>query len=83
MDATIALVEEMREEAAQGRITSGADVSGALWRAVAAHMAPEPARIPLDHTPTVILVVGVNGSGKTTTVGKLAVPAQPSSARAW
>jgi fused signal recognition particle receptor len=35
-------------------------------------MAPEPARIRLDHAPTVILVVGVNGSGKTTTIGKLA-----------
>jgi fused signal recognition particle receptor len=72
VDATTALVDEMREEAAQGRITSGADVAGALWRAVAAQMAPEPPRIPLDRSPTVILVVGVNGSGKTTTVGKLA-----------
>ena len=35
-------------------------------------MAPEPARIPLDGEPTVILIVGVNGSGKTTTIGKLA-----------
>ena len=72
MDATTALVDAMREEAAQGRITSGADVAGALWRAVAAQMAPEPPRIPLEHSPTVILVVGVNGSGKTTSVGKLA-----------
>jgi fused signal recognition particle receptor len=35
-------------------------------------MATEPARIPLSGSPTVILIVGVNGSGKTTTVGKLA-----------
>lgn len=72
MDATTALVDELREEAAQGRITSGADVARALWRTMAAHMAPEPPRIPLTASPTVILVVGVNGSGKTTTVGKLA-----------
>ena len=72
MDATMALVDELREEAAQGRITSGADVGRALWKAMAAHMAPEPARIPLTASPTVILVVGVNGSGKTTTVGKFA-----------
>jgi fused signal recognition particle receptor len=72
MDATLDLVEELRGEAAQGRITSGADVSGALWKAMAARMSPEPPRIPLDARPTVILVVGVNGSGKTTTVGKLA-----------
>jgi fused signal recognition particle receptor len=72
MDATLDLVEELRGEAAQGRITSGPDVSGALWRAMAARMSPEPPRIPLEAKPTVILVVGVNGSGKTTTVGKLA-----------
>ncbi len=72
MDATLDLVEELRGEAGQGRITSGADVAGALWKAMAARMAPEPARIALDGEPTVILVVGVNGSGKTTTVGKLA-----------
>ena len=72
MDATMALVDELRGEAEQGRILSGVDLSRALWRAVAAQMAPEPARIPLTASPTVILVVGVNGSGKTTTVGKLA-----------
>jgi fused signal recognition particle receptor len=72
IDATMALVDELRGEWEQGRVLSGADLSRALWRAVAAQMAPEPARIPLDATPTVILVVGVNGSGKTTTVGKLA-----------
>jgi fused signal recognition particle receptor len=32
----------------------------------------EPARLQLDGRPSVILVVGVNGTGKTTTIGKLA-----------
>jgi fused signal recognition particle receptor len=72
MDASLALVEGLRGEAEQGRITSGADLSRALWRAVADQMAPEPARIPLHGEPTVIVIVGVNGSGKTTTIGKLA-----------
>jgi fused signal recognition particle receptor len=72
MDASLALVEDLREEAAQGRIVSGADVAAALTREMADRMAPEPARIPLEGHPTVILVVGVNGSGKTTTVGKFA-----------
>jgi fused signal recognition particle receptor len=72
MEATTALVDELRAETREGRIVGGADLARALWRLVARDMAPEPARIPLGHTPTVILVVGVNGSGKTTTVGKLA-----------
>jgi fused signal recognition particle receptor len=32
----------------------------------------EPPRLDVDHEPSVILVVGVNGTGKTTTIGKLA-----------
>jgi len=35
-------------------------------------MLGEPARLELDARPSVILVVGVNGTGKTTTIGKLA-----------
>jgi fused signal recognition particle receptor len=72
LDATMTLVEELRAEARAGRITGGADLARALWRAIAREMAPEPPRLPLERVPTVILIVGVNGSGKTTTVGKLA-----------
>jgi fused signal recognition particle receptor len=71
MDATLAMVERLRAEAAEGRITSGANLAERLRAAVVEEMAPQP-RIPLDARPTVILMVGVNGSGKTTTVGKLA-----------
>jgi fused signal recognition particle receptor len=38
----------------------------------AAELLGEPGRLHLDGPPTVILVVGVNGTGKTTTIGKLA-----------
>jgi fused signal recognition particle receptor len=72
MDATMALVDRLREETAQGKIVGGADLAKALWRAVADEMTPEPSRIPLTGNPTVILIVGVNGAGKTTTIGKLA-----------
>ena len=38
----------------------------------AAELLGEPGRIEVDERPSVILVVGVNGTGKTTTIGKLA-----------
>jgi fused signal recognition particle receptor len=38
----------------------------------AAALLGEPGRLALDGPPSVILVVGVNGTGKTTTIGKLA-----------
>ena len=72
MEESLAVVEELRAETREGRIVGGQDLARALWRVIARDMAPEPARISLEHTPTVIMVVGVNGSGKTTTVGKLA-----------
>lgn len=72
MEATETLVGHLRQEAREGRVTSGATLAQGLWREVARMMAPEPARIPLGGEPTVILVIGVNGSGKTTTIGKLA-----------
>jgi len=72
MDAALALVDELREEAAQGRIVNRSEIAAGLAAAVTRQMSPEPPRIPLGGAPTVILVVGVNGSGKTTTVGKLA-----------
>ena len=72
MDAALALVDELREEAGQGRIVNRSEIAAGLARAVTHQMSPEPPKIPLGGAPTVILVVGVNGSGKTTTVGKLA-----------
>ena len=48
-DVTTDLVEHLRAEAAQGRVTSGASLAGALWREVAREMGAEPPRIPLGH----------------------------------
>src|SRR6187399_711672 len=47
------------------------DLSDALVEE-AAELLGEPGRLTLDGKPSVILVVGVNGTGKTTTIGKLA-----------
>jgi fused signal recognition particle receptor len=72
MEAAMELVEELRAEAAEGRIIDGPSLARGLWDAIAERMAPEPPRIPIRHSPTVIAICGVNGSGKTTTVGKIA-----------
>jgi fused signal recognition particle receptor len=48
-----------------------ADLGEALAEEVSAVLGPPP-QLDLSARPTVILVVGVNGSGKTTTIGKLA-----------
>jgi len=49
----------------------GADLGTALQEEIA-ELLGEPARLDVGARPSVILVVGVNGTGKTTTIGKLA-----------
>jgi fused signal recognition particle receptor len=53
----------------------GADLAGALEEELA-QMLGEPGRLELAARPSVVLVVGVNGTGKTTTIGKLAAKLQ-------
>jgi fused signal recognition particle receptor len=60
--------ELVRRLEARGEV---GDLSEALVDEAAALLG-EPGRLGLDGQPSVILVVGVNGTGKTTTIGKLA-----------
>ena len=56
-----------------GRRVSGAEIRSALAREIARILDPVARPMPLyPSRPQVVLVVGVNGSGKTTTIGKLA-----------
>ena len=64
-------VERVREQARNGKLTDG-DVRRALGAHLREALAGAGAPLDLDARPTVVLVVGVNGSGKTTTCGKLA-----------
>ncbi|CAN7424435.1 signal recognition particle-docking protein FtsY [Rhizobium sp. LjRoot98] len=57
-----------------GKDVSGEDVSRIMAAEITKVLAPvaKPLQLDLNHKPHVILVVGVNGTGKTTTIGKLA-----------
>jgi len=67
------LVESLRKEKFEKGITDRA-VREALARSIAAILQPvaQPFAIDARNRPEVLLIVGVNGSGKTTTIGKLA-----------
>jgi fused signal recognition particle receptor len=69
---TAKVVEELEREATQGSITGGEALTGRLTELLAEIARTGDDRIDLRAKPTVILVAGVNGTGKTTTVGKLA-----------
>ena len=69
---TAKVVEQLEREATEGGITGGEALSQRLTELLAEIARIGEDRIDLTAKPTVILVAGVNGTGKTTTVGKLA-----------
>jgi fused signal recognition particle receptor len=72
---TMRLVEEVRRRAAAGRIKTPDDFRAALVELISTAMRAGHSDAALQMAPskpTVILVLGVNGAGKTTSIGKLA-----------
>ncbi len=74
--ATESVVSELRSRLASGNVRSEADARAVLRDVLIKELQPGMDRsiraLPHDDHPSVLLVVGVNGTGKTTTVGKLA-----------
>jgi len=66
------IVERLETEAESGELQGGEALSMRLRELLAETARVEGDTIPLTEHPTVILVTGVNGSGKTTTIGKMA-----------
>ena len=67
------LVDEVRAQFRKGIARKGEDAIGILKSRLKARLAGDDLRIArAERSPTVILVVGVNGSGKTTSVAKIA-----------
>jgi fused signal recognition particle receptor len=69
---TAQVVEQLEREATGGELSGGEALTARLTELLAAIARTGDDRIPLLGEPTVILMTGVNGTGKTTTVGKLA-----------
>ena len=64
------IISELREKAKDDRLKSGEDVKSAL-RDILREKICDGEALKLTTSPSVILVIGVNGVGKTTTIGKI------------
>jgi fused signal recognition particle receptor len=78
-DTTIMISDRIRDRVRVEGFTEGTDLSRLLQEEIERLLAASPSaendrifNIPEDKRPHVIMVVGVNGVGKTTTIGKLA-----------
>ena len=73
VEATGALLGELRNRVRTQHIEDGLALKAALKAALIDRLAPLERRLDTSaHKPCVIVVAGVNGSGKTTSIGKLA-----------
>lgn len=70
--ATEFLLLDLKRRVKESKATDPAQVKGLLVDAITELLAPLEASLEVGrHTPTVMMVVGVNGAGKTTSIGKL------------
>ncbi len=78
VETTLKIIERIEERVARDKYVSTSELNGILRDEIASLLAENNSEdndnwdLPSDHKPYVILVVGVNGVGKTTTIGKLA-----------
>lgn len=78
VDTTLKIIERIEERVARDKYVSTSELNRMLKEEIAKLLAEtgnkdgDEWELPEDHKPYVILVVGVNGVGKTTTIGKLA-----------
>ena len=78
VDTTLKIIKRIEKRVAQDKYVNTDELNGILREEIAALLTEnntvdaEDFNIPEGKTPYVIMVVGVNGVGKTTTIGKLA-----------
>ena len=78
VDTTLKIIRRIEERVAKDKYVSTSELNGVPRDEIAFQLTEDNAgdndnrELPSDHSPYVILVVGVNGVGKTTTIGKLA-----------
>ena len=70
VNATEEIIDKLRDEIKEGRLKEKEQVIDTL-KGILADMIGEGEPLDLSTTPSVILVIGVNGAGKTTSIGKI------------
>ena len=72
METSVALIDELRDRVKKKHITDGNQVEKELQAVIADALCELDSEMKLETRPSVILVIGVNGVGKTTSIGKMA-----------
>ncbi|HDK7157711.1 TPA: signal recognition particle-docking protein FtsY [Clostridium botulinum] len=71
VDTSIKIIDKLRERVKEEKIKDPAEIKPCLKRVILEILGEEKGCITPDTTPKVMLVIGVNGVGKTTSIGKV------------
>ncbi|ENK0840001.1 signal recognition particle-docking protein FtsY [Clostridium botulinum] len=71
VDTSIKIIDKLRERVKEEKIKDPAEIRPCLKRVILEILGEEKGSITPDTTPKVMLVIGVNGVGKTTSIGKV------------
>ncbi len=73
MDVSESIIEELKKQAKLKNISTGDELKSLLADIIAEEMNNDNIELKIDNKPAVILMIGVNGTGKTSTTAKLAL----------
>ncbi len=71
VNTTMEIIEKLRDKVKENKLKEPNEVKVELKNIIEEILTEENSNLDVSHTPTIILMVGVNGVGKTTTIGKL------------
>ncbi len=89
VETTLKIIKRIEERVARDKYVSTSELNGIMRDEIASLLTENNTAdntdwtLPTDHKPYVILVVGVNGVGKTTTIGKLAYQFKKAGLKVW
>ena len=72
VDTTMSIIDKLTDAIKTKKITDPQYVKGELKLIIEEILTNDNSKLDVSHNPTIIVMVGVNGVGKTTTIGKLA-----------
>ena len=71
VNTTMEIIEKLRDKVKENKLKEPNEVKVELKSIIEEILTEENSNLDVSHAPTIILMVGVNGVGKTTTIGKL------------
>jgi len=72
IDTSVRIIEDTRKKVKERKITDPAQIKSLIKESLIDILGEETQKLDIEPSPAVIMVIGVNGVGKTTSIGKIA-----------